>query len=50
MIDNFALFVSHGLILLACWRLLWRVDLDDEHRADPRDDFRAATRRNSPDA
>lgn len=30
MIDNFSLLVSHGLILLACWRLLSRPDLDDE--------------------
>ncbi len=30
MIDNFALAVSHGLILLAIWRLFSRPDLDDE--------------------
>ena len=30
MIDNFALAVSHGLILLAAWRLLSRADLDDD--------------------
>lgn len=30
MIDNFALLVSHGLIILAAWRLLWRPDLDDD--------------------
>lgn len=36
MIDNFALFVSHGLLLLACWRLLFRDDLDvEEVCADP---------------
>ena len=29
MIDNFALLVSHGLMLLAAWRLLSRADLDD---------------------
>jgi hypothetical protein len=29
MIDNFALLVSHGLMLLAAWRLLSRPDLDD---------------------
>ena len=28
MIDNFALAVSHGLILLAVWRLFSRPDLD----------------------
>ena len=28
MIDLFALGVSHGLIALAAWRLLWRDDLD----------------------
>ena len=30
MIDNFALAVSHGLLLLAAWRLLGRPDLDDD--------------------
>jgi hypothetical protein len=35
MIDNFALLVSHGLMLLAAWRLLSRPDLDDEKLAPP---------------
>jgi hypothetical protein len=30
MIDNFALGLSHGLILLAAWRLLRRPDLDED--------------------
>ena len=30
MIDNFALVVSHGLLLLAAWRLMSRPDLDDD--------------------
>lgn len=30
MIDNFSLLLSHGLILLAFWRLLARHDLDRE--------------------
>ena len=30
MIDNFALALSHGLMLLAAWRLLSRADLDDD--------------------
>lgn len=34
MVDNFALALSHGLILLALWRLLFRPDLDDD-AADP---------------
>jgi len=34
MIDNFALGLSHGLLLLAAWRLLSRPDLDDD-RVDP---------------
>jgi hypothetical protein len=29
MIDNFALALSHGLMLLAAWRLVMRKDLDD---------------------
>lgn len=30
MIDLFSLAVSHGLILLAVWRLIGREDLDRE--------------------
>jgi hypothetical protein len=30
MIDNFALAVSHGLMMLAVWLLLRRPDLDRE--------------------
>jgi hypothetical protein len=30
VIDTFSLLVSHGLILLALWRLLSRKDLDRE--------------------
>jgi len=35
MIDNFALLVSHGLMLLAAWRLLSRPDLNDPKAALP---------------
>ena len=35
MIDNFALALSHGLMLLAAWRLLARADLDDDSVAPP---------------
>jgi hypothetical protein len=34
MIDTFSLLLSHGLILLAAWRLTQRPDLDDDG-ADP---------------
>jgi len=35
MIDNFTLGLTHGLMLLAAWRLLSRGDLDDDDaRAD----------------
>lgn len=30
MVDNFALVLTHGLILLAVWRLMSRADLDVE--------------------
>jgi len=30
MIDSFALGLSHGLMLLAAWRLLGRPDLNDD--------------------
>ena len=44
MIDNFALLVSHGLILLAAWRLVQRPDLDDDDAspAAPRPRWRLA--------
>jgi hypothetical protein len=35
MIDNFALALSHGLMLLAAWRLLRRPDLDDDAALPP---------------
>ena len=35
MIDNLALGLSHGLMLLASWRLLSRPDLDDPVAAPP---------------
>ncbi|CAN5453112.1 hypothetical protein BH09PSE4_BH09PSE4_13730 [soil metagenome] len=34
MIDNLALGLSHGLMLLAAWRLLRRPDLDTENLAE----------------
>jgi hypothetical protein len=50
MIDNFALALSHGLLLLAAWRLLSRPDLDDDdapasapaHRGFPKKDAEGA--------
>ena len=30
MIDLFALALTHGLMLLAAWRLIFRPDLDDD--------------------
>ena len=35
MIDNFALALSHGLLMLAVWRLLSRPDLDDDSAPPP---------------
>jgi len=35
MIDTFSILLSHGLLLLACWRLLSRPDLDRETPAAP---------------
>ena len=35
MIDNFALALSHGLLLLAAWRLISRRDLDDDSVPPP---------------
>jgi hypothetical protein len=39
LIDYFSIALTHGLILLACWRLLMRDDLDEEG-AEPRPDPR----------
>ena len=36
MIDNFSLLLSHSLVLIACWRLLSRPDLDSETPPDNR--------------
>lgn len=51
MIDTFALALTHGLMLLAAWRLLMRPDLDDD--AAPREEtkgFAARFRKAHPDA
>ncbi len=34
MIDYFALALTHGLMLLAAWRLLARADLDHDRAPD----------------
>ncbi|WP_338241846.1 hypothetical protein [Aurantiacibacter hainanensis] len=36
MIDYFSIALTHGLILLACWRLLFRDELDAEGEVRPR--------------
>ncbi len=33
MVDYFALALSHGLLILAVWHLLWRADLDEDPAA-----------------
>ena len=51
MIDNFALALSHGLMLLAAWRLLSRADLDDDAAdSSPRKGWFASLRREPPGA
>jgi hypothetical protein len=35
MIDNFSLLLSHGLMMLVVWRLLFRRDLDKEAPPKP---------------
>ncbi|MET0370478.1 MAG: hypothetical protein ABW039_03775 [Sphingobium sp.] len=34
MIDGFTLLLSHGLIMLAAWRLMLRADLDRDPPVD----------------
>lgn len=47
MIDNIALLVSHGLLLLACWRLLSRDDLDDESASATEEEETNGVKRNA---
>jgi hypothetical protein len=35
MIDNLGLAISHGLIIIAVWRLMWRPDLNDDAAPPP---------------
>jgi hypothetical protein len=35
MVDNFVLALTHGLMLLAAWRLLSRPDLEDDSVPPP---------------
>ncbi|WP_343527746.1 hypothetical protein [Sphingomonas sp.] len=35
MIDSFALLLTHGLMLVAAWRLLGRRDLDRDEDSPP---------------
>lgn len=49
MIDNFSLGLTHGLMLLAAWRLLSRIDLDHDAPA-PAEPPPAITERLRPDA
>ena len=42
MIDNFALGLSHGLMLLAAWRLLSRPDLESDDAPPPPDTGKAS--------
>jgi hypothetical protein len=50
VIDNFALGLTHALMLLAAWRLLSRPDLEDDGapRAAPKSWFPGG--KNAPDA
>ena len=49
MIDNFALALSHALLLLAAWRLLRRPDLDVEAAPKPAPRSDGFGRRPSPE-
>ncbi len=49
MVDNFAIAVSHLLVAIAVWRLVWRADLDKE--APPaKDEIGSGFFRRSPSA
>ncbi len=50
MIDSFALLLTHGLMLIAAWRLVGRRDLDQEGDARPAVSKPGTKRRLDPDA
>ena len=50
MIDNFALVLTHGLLLLAAWRLLWRADLDDDAASPQSEGWRFRRPKDEPGA
>ena len=50
MIDNFALALTHGLMLIALWRLLSRRDLDDDTAGPEAGESRWSAFRKRPDA
>jgi len=35
MVDNFSIVLTHGLLLIAAWRLMHRDDLDVEDPPEP---------------
>ena len=50
MIDHFALALTHGLLLLAAWRLLRRPDLDDDAASPPTPGWRLFGAKDEPGA
>lgn len=48
MVDNFSIALTHGLLLLAAWRLIHRPDLDQEDPPEP--DKQSAGFAKKPDA
>ena len=50
MIDNFTLLLTHSLILLACWRLLSRPNLDTDDPVEPSAFFVRRNHRGDEDA
>ncbi|MEG3125560.1 hypothetical protein [Sphingomonas sp. GB1N7] len=50
MIDNLALAISHGLMLLAAWLLLKRPDLDDDSASPTAPPPATKTRKGDPRA
>jgi hypothetical protein len=52
MVDNFVLVLTHGLLALAAWRLVLRIDLDSDPDLAPaaEDDARPKREKPSPRA
>jgi hypothetical protein len=48
MVDNFSILLTHGLLLIAAWRLMHRDDLDKEAPPEPNNEPASFVKPSSP--